>query len=135
MEKIHRSSNLCTMKVDKKLWVLTTPLIFIFIENSKFKKVITVPMNFVTDGASCPKVLWSLCAPMSGGQAEAAVLHDYLYSKDCDLPYTRKQADNLFYDAMVSNGVSKARAWLIYMGVRAGGHWSFKRIHSVEKMR
>ena len=72
---------------------------------------------------------------MSGPQVEAAVLHDYLYSKDCTLPYNRKQADDMFYQAMISNGTSKARACLIYRGVRIGGTSSWKKCHSLDKIK
>lgn len=128
--KVYRISNLETEKIDHKLWRVMTPLVF-----GLPTGLIHVPKNFITDGASCPQILWALCAPMAGPQAEAAVLHDYLYSKDCTLPYTRKQADDIFYDAMIDNGTSKARACLIHRGVRLGGAKSWKACHSLDKIK
>ena len=129
--KVYRVTNLETEKIDHRLWRLTRPLIFAK-ETGGF---ITAPVNFITDGASCPRILWALCAPMTGPQAEAAVLHDYLYSLDCDLPYNRKLADEIFYNAMVDNGTTPARAKMIYAGVRVGGSGSFKACHSIEKVK
>ena len=127
-----RITNLDTEKIDHLLWRLDKPLTF-----GTGIGLVSVPKNFITDGASCPRILWTLCSPMSGPQAEAAVLHDFLYSKDsnniCNV--SRKLADQLFYDAMVSNGTGKARAKAIYWGVRAGGSGSYKSCFSIEKVK
>lgn len=128
--EVKRLSNLISEKIGYKVWRLSDVLHF-----EVDTAPIFVPKNFITDGASCPKILWSLCAPMSGPQAEAAVLHDYLYSKDCPLQYSRKEADDIFYDAMISNGTGMLRAYLIYKGVRIGGGSSFKAIYSIEKLK
>lgn len=124
-----RITNLETEKIGDQLWRVTSPLVF-----SELYK--GVPEGFVTDGASCPKILWALCAPMSGPQAEAAILHDYLYSKDSRYVYTlRKQADKIFLDAMLADGTPKWKAHLIYWGVRLGGGKSFKACHSKDKLK
>jgi len=127
---IIRISNLETEKIGHKLWRLKRPLLFGLPHG-----VITVPRNFITDGASCPKILWSLCAPMSGPQVEGAVLHDFLYSMDSDLGFSRKQADEMFRDTMLAEGTPKWRAQLIYRGVRLGGSKSWKAKHSIEKIK
>lgn len=127
---VTRITNLDTEKIGHILWRLNKPLLW-----ATSNGMITVPTNFLTDGASCPNILWSLCSPMSGPQVCAAVAHDYLYSKDCGLHYTREQADQLFYDMMIVDGTPKWRAKLIYMGVRAGGKKSFKKCHSLDKIK
>jgi hypothetical protein len=130
MSSIFRISNLETEKIDHQLWRLTRPLMF-----GTMGGLLTVPKGFITDGASCPKILWSLCSPMTGPQAEAAVLHDYLYSKDSHIIVDRKQADQLFYEAMIANGTSIVKAQLIYRGVRLGGSGSWKKRHSLDKIK
>jgi len=72
---------------------------------------------------------------MSGPEAEAAVLHDWLYSRDSGPGLSRKQADQIFYDAMVGNGTNKVRAKAIYWGVRMGGGSSFKKCYSIDKVK
>ena len=127
---ISRISNLDTEKIGADLWRLNRPLLFGMING-----VITVKKNFITDGASRPQLIGSLCNRMSGLEAEAAVLHDWLYSKDSGPGLCRKQADQLFYDAMRVEGVQKWRAKAIYWGVRFGGQKSWKACHSVDKIK
>ena len=95
---------------------------------------IIVPEGFVTDGASAPKVMFSLCPPMGGPHGESAVLHDYLYSLDSEYECTRKEADDIFYFAMIVDGVPEITAKTIYSGVRVGGGDSFKKCFSIDKV-
>lgn len=127
---IIRISNLDSEKIGPNLWRLNRPLLFGLPHG-----VITVPKNFITDGASRPQSMASICNRMSGHEAEAAVLHDYLYSKDSNLGFSRKQADVIFRDAMLDGGVKPWKAKLIYLGVRAGGKASFKKLHSIDKVK
>lgn len=130
--KIFRITTLRTEKIGKKLWILTHPLTY-----SMPFGLMTVPKNFITDGASCPKLLYSLCTPMSGLSAEAAVLHDYLYSKDSDIArmVSRKVADLFFRAGLLSEGVSITMAAIIFAGVRIGGAASFKKCYSLDKIK
>ena len=41
---------------------------------------VDVPAGFEFDGASVPRLFWWLLPPLSGESAEAAALHDYLYT-------------------------------------------------------
>lgn len=127
---IRRLSNLETEKIDHQLWRLTRRLLYI-----NTNGFITIPAGFITDGASCPKILWSLCSPMTGPQAEAAVMHDWFYSKDSGAGLSRKQADRLFFDAMIENGTGRFKANLIYSGVRMGGSASWKKCYSLDKIK
>lgn len=127
---IIRITNLDTEKIGPNLWRLDRPLLFGLPNGT-----ICVKKNFITDGASRPQATGSLCNRMSGPEAEAAVLHDWLYSRDSGPGLRRKQADQLFYDAMIAEGVSKWRAKLIYAGVRMGGQKSWKACHSIDKVK
>jgi hypothetical protein len=128
-DKLLMLNSLRTKKIGPKLWQLTAPMHFWY-----KAEMYIIPKGFVTDGASTPRPLWSLCPPMSGRTAEAGVFHDWLYSKDCLLKLTRKEADYLFLIAMRDFKVAMARATAIHMGVRAGGAGSFRKCHSVEKI-
>lgn len=125
-----RITNLDSEKIGANLWRLNKPLIYA-LSNGE----ITVRTNFITDGASRPQSFGSLCNRMSGPEAEAAVLHDWLYSKDSGPGLRRVQADELFYDAMIAGGVGTLRAKTIYMGVRIGGRSSWKSRYSVDKLQ
>ena len=84
------------------------------------KLSVTVPVGFVTDMASVPRLLWWLFPPF-GRYLTAAVVHDYLYQHGSTLGYTRAQADWLFLQIMVEDGVALWRAWLMYRAVRCFG--------------
>ena len=100
-------------------WKLLAPLIY----HAKSGVIYTVPTGFVTDFASVPRI--PIVFALVGDRAnEAATLHDWLYTAPHPVP-TREMADDLLYEASISQGVPKWAAWLIYIGVRIGGasHW------------
>jgi len=85
-------------------------------------EIISVPVGFVTDFASIPRVFWSILSPY-GRHGKAAVVHDYLYATNKD--YDRKQSDDIFKEAMVVLGVNWLKRGIMYNAVRwfAGGVW------------
>ena len=89
---------------------------------------IIVEKDFVFDGASIPRVFWSLIgAPQAGKHAHASLIHDWLYvhkassRKDGATGYTREAADSLMLIMMKDDGVSWWKRNAIYRGVRLGG--------------
>ena len=82
-----------------------------------------IPAGFITDCASVPRGLWNLFPP-TGSYAKAAVFHDWLYREG---KISRKQADELFLDAMECLGVPWITRYSLYWGVRIWGWmaWSF----------
>jgi len=95
---------------------------------------VILPKGFVSDGASAPQISYSICPPMGGAHGESSVLYDYLYSLDCEYECTRKEADDIFFFAMIGDGVSPHTASLIYSGVRLGGKSSFRKCFSIERV-
>jgi hypothetical protein len=89
------------------------------------KGTIIVPEGFITDGASIPKVFWSILAPF-GDYFAAAVIHDYLYNKECPL-YNRKEADLIFKEAMFNIGVPWYRRDIVYQAVNTFGWACFRK--------
>jgi hypothetical protein len=79
--------------------------------------IITVPMGFVTDLASIPRlpVIYLL---LNGIADEAGVVHDYAYSTGL-IP--RIKADMMLKEACISLGIPEWKAEAIYLGVRIGG--------------
>lgn len=95
---------------------------------------ILVPKGFPTDFASVP---WpaSMLIPKDGDHNQAAVVHDYLYSKLGKIPektYTRRECDAIFLEAMAALGVNKFKRRIMYRAVRLGG-WAGWRTHSYRK--
>ncbi len=52
---------------------------------------------------------------------KAAVLHDWIYKTHWRNLYTRKQADQIFYEAMLVGKTPRWKAKLMYYGVRLFG--------------
>jgi hypothetical protein len=86
-----------------------------------------VPKGFVTDGASVPRIFWSILYPF-GNYFPAALVHDYLYSKASNkLKITRAEADKIFLQAMKDVGVGWLTRRTIYRAVRLGGWKGYKK--------
>lgn len=94
------------------------------------RKFIKVPRGFLTDFASIPRVfLWLL--PYWGKINKPSPIHDYLYRNRVIMgkPITRKEADDIFYEAMKvqfrHHKSGKVVAWLEWIAVRvfAGKAW------------
>ena len=91
--------------------------------------IISVPKGFKTDLASVP-LLFQGVFPKAGRYREAAVIHDYLYSGKGFGIYNRKQADQIFYQAMTDLKIAWWRKSLIYRAVRLGGglYWNKNKL-------
>ncbi len=77
------------------------------------------PAGDETDGASIPEFLWDQVGkPFDDDLVQAAVIHDF-YCKNRVRSW--QQTHRVFYDALISSGVPKSRADLLYAGVLVGG--------------
>lgn len=85
--------------------------------------VISIPVGFVTDFASVPKLLHWLIGPW-GKHGRAAVLHDYLYRFAV---FDRVVCDAIFLEAMRIIGCSKSTRRVIYAAVRVWGRYAWKK--------
>lgn len=99
-------------------WLVLNPLIY----ESLSGRTYGIPAGFITDLASIPKVMRPVFNPNDESR-KPAVLHDLRY---CLKQGTRKEADDLFLEALGRSGVGFARRWSMWMGVRAGGwvYWN-----------
>lgn len=80
----------------------------------------TVPLGFVSNGASVPRPLWWLVTPM-GPHAPAAFVHDHLVASHVSRGLLRrKDADKAYYRALLSLGMPKMASRLMYLGARVG---------------
>jgi hypothetical protein len=117
------------MRGDSRIFRLTKVFRY---ESSK--GLIKIPKGFYTDGASVPKIFWNIFSPF-GEYFPAALVHDFLYSKDSDdlFPCDRATADLLFKEAMYNVGVNWLTRGIIYSAVRLGGGFSYKKTFSADK--
>ncbi|ATV57132.1 hypothetical protein CTM68_05255 [Fusobacterium pseudoperiodonticum] len=86
---------------------------------------IRVPKGFVTDYASIPRIFRPIVLPY-GKHSGASVVHDYLYSKGCDLNIERKKADKIFLEILKEEGVNPILDRLMYIAVRCFGKTRYK---------
>lgn len=93
--------------------------------------LVQVPNDFDTDLASIPRWLWFLIAPTRSDIIAPAILHDFLYA--CHFGYTRPEADEIFYSALIGNGVSNFRASEMYYAVRIFGGKHYSEVDSCYK--
>ena len=112
--------------------VLITP--FVYYLDDPWGDYILVPREFRTDFYSFPRFYRAFAHPLDRG-CKAAVIHDYLYvggyiiRSDTGKSYrpTRKEADLIFYDAMLVSGVKRSVAKRYYRAVRmfgkSKGYW------------
>jgi hypothetical protein len=94
------------------MFVLRCPLIYWSGVKAGEGVEVVVPEGFVTDFASIPRLFWSI-APPYGWYAEAAVVHDLLYSLGgvySGVRYTRYQCDRVLLTAMYSLARVKAKS-------------------------
>lgn len=107
------------LQPDRKTWRLLAPFSYLDPDHGR----IDVPAGAVTDFASVPR--WPLTFAMLGQYGHAAaVMHDHLYSAG---HLTRGEADRVFLNALRSSGIARWRVRLMWIGVRLGGHWRYKR--------
>lgn len=85
----------------------------------------TVLKGFITDGASIPRIFWSLIgSPFTGLYRKPSLVHDKFYATQ---KVTRKYADRIFLEGMKDEGVSWWRRKTMYFAVRAGAYFIWKR--------
>lgn len=102
---------------DRKTWRLLAPFSYLDPDHG----LIVVPADFETDFASVPRLPIIFDLVGAYGHA-AAVLHDYCYRTGL---LSRKDADEVFYNALRSSGIARWRTWIMWAGVRIGGRSSY----------
>ena len=81
-----------------------------------------VPKGYRTDLSSIPYLGMALSTALKNNYLPSGIIHDYLY--DCKSPFSRMEADNIYYNMLISDGIDekKARA-LYYLMVLAGWYY------------
>jgi hypothetical protein len=108
---------------------VTAPLV-LTIGNRSYE----VPVGYCTDFASVPRIPF-IFARYGGKASIPALWHDWCY--DCGKDqFSRKQADDMFYELMVqfNDPPRWSQRYAMWLGVRLGG-WVGWRKDSTEKCR
>jgi hypothetical protein len=104
--------------------ILRAPFEYVAPDQRKWR----VPAGVIVDGATIPQFLWSITGgPFEGKYRDASVIHDHFCSTK-----TRAFQDvhRVFFHAMLTSGVSQARAWLMYKAVeKFGPYWDPPKIN------
>ena len=96
---------------------------FTYLIGGDLNKRIEVPKGYLTDGATVPRLFWSLVPPW-GAYGQATVLHDWLceymgyYDNGFWTKINRKEVDEIFNQAMKDLGVKSSTRSLMYNAVK-----------------
>ena len=90
-------------------------------QDGKDHHYFTIPKGFVSDGASIPKIFWSLgFTPFQGKTLPASLVHDYFYKNH--IP-DRKFADYCFYHLLKKYKVNFVKRFIYWFFVRLFGKY------------
>jgi hypothetical protein len=124
----------------KTLYKLRRPFAYIWLAPDDFRRCLLVPAGFENDGASVPRIVWSISGMQQDGEHRAAaIIHDFLYEYQGAIPvgsylredddgwnpviadWKRKHADRMFGRIMREYTVPRQRRRMAYRAVRVGG--------------
>lgn len=109
--------------VGPDLWRLASPFEYHIGSYPSNQKVI-VPVGYETDFGSIPRAFRWLLSP-TGQWGKATVVHDYLCTHkvvttiEGERKVSRKEADDIFLEAMEILGVNRITRYTMYSAVRA----------------
>ncbi len=84
-------------------------------------KRISVPEGFESDGASVPRFFWRWVFPPGDTRAlRAAFAHDWVYRTHPE-SWTKPEADQMFRELLIADGIAPCRARRAYWGVKFFG--------------
>lgn len=85
-----------------------------------------IPRGFLWDGASIPTIFVTplFLKPFDHRIREASLLHDFMYVEGMG----RKNADDVFREICIENGLDRFRARVMWAGLRIGGWVPYRKI-------
>ncbi len=97
----------------------------------KKKIYFMIPAGFSSDGCSIPKVFrFLLGCPHTPKYVPASIIHDYLIEHPDIVRYDRKTASEIFFNALLKEGVCPVQAVIMFMAVDL---WQAVKNYFVEK--
>jgi len=110
----------------KTEWLLDSPRDMRVIEPISFidksGKSWDVPEGAIINGASIPKFAQPIIGtPYIGKYRRASVIHDYYYETR---EYEKDITDDMFYEAMIFDGVPHIKAHAMLLALQTSGTWA-----------
>jgi hypothetical protein len=113
-------------ELGEKIMTLLKPFSYTDKKGKKWE----VPANAWINGATIPRALWSIVgSPFVGKYRRASIIHDFYVGEGNNPNVTfsiRRAADKMFYRACRTDGISRRKAVVLYIGVSLGS-WASKR--------
>lgn len=89
---------------------------------------VRIPPGYRFDGASIPRLLWSLIgSPFDPDLMTAACVHDWYCDHSGECYQSRVIGDAVFFYLLTKAGVARWRRVLMYLGVRLNSFWLYGR--------
>ena len=97
-------------------WELISPLAYVTLDG----RGILMPTGALTDLGSFPRLTRPVIDAQRPTTRRPSAIHDYIYTH-LTHRFTKHEADQIFYQALLEEGTSKLLAWLMWQAVRIGG--------------
>jgi hypothetical protein len=98
--------------------------------NPDEEQIIKVPIGFINDIASIPRIFWPILSPFDE-YAKAAVLHDWLYFTGM---FPKVETEAIFKEAMEVLNVPKWKIFCLYWAVYLFGFFAWNKHRRKEKL-
>lgn len=81
-----------------------------------------IPQGFIWNGASIPRIAWSIVGAAPGYFLRASCIHDFAYGTG---EVAREIADDIFHQVILLDGARRTQARAMWRAVRmfGGGHY------------
>ena len=84
----------------------------------KRKLYFMIPAGFSSDGCSIPKLArFFLGCPHTPEYVPASIIHDYILEHPEIVRYDRREASEIFFNALLKEGVNPPRAVIMFLAV------------------
>jgi len=99
--------------------------------------------GLITDGASIPSFFaWLVGGPFEGRHRRAALFHDDYYARCARsrnlwramVSKRRAVVDHMLFEIAAADGTHPLRCLVIWVGVRIGGWWAWRRHARIRKV-
>ena len=112
-------------------WEVIEPLYYRHLSTPKnlppvASQLIVVPVGYLSDLASVPRLARRFVGSLGPTTRRPSVVHDFIYTH---LPhrFTKREADRIFYEALLEEGTSRFLAWMMWKAVCMAGRGNWKQ--------
>ena len=103
-------------------WELVSPLVYITLDGRE----IQMPAGALTDLGSFPRAVRPVVDAQKPSTRRPSALHDFIYTH-LTHRFTKREADQIFYEALLEEGTRRSLAWVMWQAVRFGGRGGWEQ--------